>query len=529
MVSSPVRPYALADLPILTGRQAADFDALAMGEMGVPEAALMERAGTGAATLVMEVAPRGAILVLVGKGNNGGDALVVARCLRAWGRDVELLLTAHRPGSEPLLHGWDLPIRKAAEMDGAHLSSLLAGALSGEGAVVDGVLGTGITGAPRGEAERVLSLLQAARDASSGDTRLVALDIPSGVDADTGDAPGAVAAADVTVSFGWPKLGTLLHPGRGYAGRQVTLEIGFPPLPASVPAARLLTPAWARAHRPIRSPVTHKNRVGAVAVVAGRPGMAGAAVLSARAALRAGAGYVRVVSHDANREIVQSALPEAVFVDASDPGAVADALAASRAVAVGPGMGTDPQAVALLARVLEADIPRVVDADALTLLSASPDLRRAAAHPGTVVTPHPGEAARLLGRGAPESSRDRLEAVQELREAMGAVVLLKGTPSLVLGPRGLLVDAVGSSDLAVAGMGDTLTGAIASFLGQGVSATEAAGLGLVVTGRAAARSGMGPGLQAADVPEHLPQALAEGAGETDLRLPGVLLDLDPAR
>lgn len=528
-MSPLVRPYAPADLPVVTGRQAAAFDALAIRSMGVPEAALMERAGAGAAALLMELAPRGSVLVLAGKGNNGGDALVVARCLRAWGREVELLLAADRPTGDPLLHGWDLRTRNAADLDDATLSALFAGALSGGGAVVDGVLGTGITGAPRGEAARVLSLLQSARGGSPTDGCVLALDIPSGVDADTGEAAGAVAAADVTVSFGWPKLGTLLHPGRALAGRQVTLEIGFPPLPGDLAAARLLTPGWARAHRPVRPPVTHKNRVGAVAVVAGRPGMAGAAILAARAALRSGAGYVRVVSSGANREIIQSALPEAVFVDASDPDAVDEALAASRAVAVGPGLGTGAEAADLLARVLSADLPRVVDADALTLLSGSPELRDAAAHPGAVVTPHPGEAARLLGRAAPESAGQRLEALRALRDATGAVVVLKGTPSLVLGPGGLLVDAVGTSDLAVAGMGDTLTGSIVAFLGQGVEPTAAAGLGLVATGRAAARAGMGPGLQAADVPEHLPAALAEGGGETDLCLPGVRLDLDPAR
>ncbi|HSG48405.1 MAG TPA: NAD(P)H-hydrate epimerase, partial [Longimicrobiales bacterium] len=280
MTRPMVRPYAGADLPVLTGRQAAELDARAIREMGVPEASLMERAGTAAASLVMELVPRGTILVVAGKGNNGGDALVAARCLRAWGREVEVLLAADRPVADPLLHGWDLRVGRTTELDDDALAARLSGALSGAGAVVDGVLGTGITGAPRGEAARVISLLHAARTASPGQARLVALDIPSGVDADTGEAAGPVAAADVTVSFGWPKLGTLLHPGRAYAGRLVTLEIGFPPLPADVPAARLLTPAWARAHRPVRSPVTHKNRVGAVAVVAGRPGMAGAAVLS---------------------------------------------------------------------------------------------------------------------------------------------------------------------------------------------------------------------------------------------------------
>lgn len=524
-----VRPFARPDLPVLTGEEAAAFDALAIRERRVPESALMERAGTAAAALVMEVAPRGPVLVLAGKGNNGGDALVSARCLAAWGRQVEVLVVGGRPSPDPLLHGWPVPLRESAALDDDALLALLSRAVGQEGAVVDGVLGTGITGAPRGEAARVLGVLETARSRGPVLARVVALDIPSGVEADTGRVPGVAAAADLTVAFGWPKLGTVLHPGRRQAGRLVAVEIGFPPLPPDFGAARLLSPAWARAHRPRRDPVTHKNRVGAVAVVAGRPGMAGAAILAGRAALRAGAGYVRVVSHRDNREVIQAALPEAVFVDAGEEGAVREALEASRAVAIGPAMGTDAGAAALLARVLEGGVPRVADADALTLLAGAPGSRGDLAGAPTVLTPHPGEAARLLGHPVSDDPRDRLTAVRELRDRTGGVVLLKGTPSLVLGDGGLWVDALGSSDLAKAGMGDTLTGTIAAFLAQGVPPQVAAGLGLVSTGRAAARAGKGRGLQTADVPEHLPAVLAEGDGETDLLLPGILLDLDPAR
>lgn len=522
-----VRPFAVPGLAWLTGSQAAEVDARAIRERGVPQPALMERAGAGAAAVLHRVVAARRALVLAGKGNNGGDALVLARTLAAWGWEVEILLTASRDEPDPLLHGWDLPSRTTASLPDGELDRVLAEALGRDGVVVDGILGTGIQGAPRGEAGRVVGRLEAlGADGPSG-ALVAALDIPSGVEADTGAVPGPAVRAHLTVSFGWPKLGALLHPGRARGGRLVALEIGFPPLDDPLSCNLLLTPAWAAAHRPRRPPVTHKNQVGALAVVAGRPGMAGAAVLAGRAALRSGAGYVRIVTAPENREVVQAALPEGVFVDAADASAVDEALAASRALAVGPAMGTDRAAGALLDRVLAAGLPAVVDADALTLLGER-------GFPGplmgdrAVLTPHPGEAGRLLGRD-PIPEPERRSALEALREASGATVLLKGSPSLVLGDGGLWIDTVGSSDLAVAGMGDTLTGTVGAFLAQGCPPQEAAGLGLVATGRAAARAGKGVGLQSADVPEYLPAALDEGPGETDLHLPGVLLDLDPSR
>ena len=514
-VTPPIRPFAVEPLHLLTGTAAAEFDRWAIRERGVPEAALMERAGAASAALVHHLQPRGRVGVLVGKGNNGGDGVIAARTLAAWGRKV-VLLAAGRDAStpDPLLRDWPVDVTASGALDDTGLTTFLTAC----DVLVDGLLGTGISGAPRGEPGRVVEVL------STVGRPVIALDVPSGVDADTGRIPGASVDAVATLALGWPKLGTLLHPGRARAGRLLAVEIGFPPPGPEHRGIRLLTPAWAVPRRPRRDPVTHKNRVGALTVVAGRPGMAGAALLAARAGLRAGAGYVRVVTHPLNREIVQAALPEVVFVDATEDGAVDDAVSASDAVAIGPGLGTDARARDLLTRVLAAPGPRVVDADGLTLLAEG--MSEPALGPDTVVTPHPGEAARLLGVDVEAVQWDRVHSVGELYASTGAVALLKGTPSLVRGPNGLLVDAMGSSDLAVAGMGDTLTGAVGAFLAQGCGPEEAAGLGLVISGRAAARAARGPGLQAADVPDHIPDALLEGAGASDIPLAGLLLDLD---
>ncbi len=516
-MSQPIRPWAADPLHWMTGSAASAFDRWAIDERGVPQAALMERAGSAAAQLIAHLHPRETIGVLAGKGNNGGDALVVARTLAAWGRDVRLVCS-DRPEADPLLHGWSLSTRSAEALDGAGLAAAL-----GQASVwVDGVLGTGISGAARGQAARVIESL-VAREAS-----VVALDIPSGVDADTGAAEGVSVDAEVTVAFGVPKLGSLLHPGRARSGRLVVVEIGFPPVPTDEAGGILLTPAWARTRWPSRSAVTHKNQVGALALVAGRPGMAGAGILAARSALRAGAGYVRLVTHRENREVVQSALPEAVFIDSSDERAVEEALSASSAVAVGPGLGTDAGARRLLEAVASVELPKVLDADALTLLSTRGEMDAFAG--ATVLTPHPGEAARLLGVSTEEIQARRPEAAARLQVDTGAAaVVLKGAPTLVRTAHELWIDTVGSSDLAVAGMGDTLTGAVGSFLAQGRPAPLAAGLGLIATGRAAALAARGVGLQAADVPDFLPRAVSEGEAEPLIPIPGVRLDLDPAR
>lgn len=499
----------------------------------------MERAGTHAANLIVSalgLPPTAHAIVVAGPGDNGGDARIAARCLDAWGWSVELLETRGDPRSDLLERGRLIPER-VADLTDALLSARLAGA----DVVVDGMLGTGATGELRGEVLRVAQALEGLRERAR--PCVVALDIPTGVDADRGTAVPHAIRADATVGFGWPKLGTLLHPGRAHAGRLLAVEIGFPALTQpDAPAVTwsAINGAWAAARLPVRHPDTHKNAAGAVLVVAGTEGMAGAAILTGRAALRAGAGYVRVASVASNREAIQAALPEAVWVERSDEDALTAALAASTAVVVGPGMGTDASAAAALEIVLTASVPAVVDADALTVLASG---SAGAPGSGAVLTPHPGEAARLLGTDTAAVQADRLQALEDLAAHFGpdVTLLLKGAPSLIAGVHRRL-DPTGSSDLATAGMGDVLAGTIGSLIAQGVASEDAAALGLWLTSAAARHAGHGSGLQSADVPEHLPAARAEtragrgartGAGhDTGSRAatePWVVCDLPAAR
>jgi NAD(P)H-hydrate epimerase len=318
-------------------------------------------------------------------------------------------------------------------------------------------------------------------------------------------------------------------------GRLVVVEIGFPPVETDTFPGTLITPEWVSRRLPRRDPDTHKNAVGALLLVAGRSGMAGAAVLAARAALRAGAGFVRVGSPPENRGILQQAVPEAVYVDASDPSGLQEAILASRALGVGPGLGTEEEGAILLERALEMGDtrPLLLDADALNLIATgrAPSLREIGESRDTVLTPHPGEMSRLTGLDPGKIAGQRPEVALRLAQETGCTLLLKGLPSLVATPAGsLLVDTVGTSDLAAAGMGDVLSGVISSFLAQGSSSSEAAALGLHTSGRAAVRTGLGVSLTPEDVVAALPDALKEsGPGASDLDLPFVLFDQDPAR
>lgn len=524
-----IRPFGRVHVPVLTGAESSVFDLHAIETVGVPQPVLMENAGRSAAAILDRLFPAGQVVALVGAGNNGGDALVLLRALAEWGRTVRAILVGERPGPETVLHAWPVDRVRDEDLDDGAWEGLLRDAA----VLVDGILGTGIRGAPRARQARAIRLLNAAG------RHVLALDIPSGVDADTGGVAGDAVRADVTVCFGAPKVGALLHPGRARAGRLVAVDIGFPPLDASRYGARIVTPAWAAARRPRRAPDTHKNEVGAVLVVAGRVGMAGAAVMATRAALRSGAGLVRVASVEANRGILQATAPEAIFVPVDDADAVRGAVEASSAVVAGPGLGTDARAEATLARILEAPVrPLLLDADALNLLAQGRPcgLEEALAGPAeglprpVVLTPHPGEMSRISGVSREEISGDRLGVARRWAEAWGCALLLKGMPSVVAAPgEPVLVDAVGTSDLATGGMGDVLSGCIGAFLARGTGPRVAAALGLQASGRAAARRGPG-GVLPEDVIGALPEALREeGSGDTDLDLPFVQLDLDPAR
>lgn len=522
-----LRPFGLARVWAPTGDESAALDRHASEELGVPQATLMENAGRSAALLLERLHPRGRVVGLVGSGNNGGDALVVLRTLAAWGRPVTAVLVADRPVDDPLRHGWDLPVLRDEELRGDE--GAWDEALDDAEVLVDGILGTGIRGAPR---ERQAEAIRALNRAPGA---VFALDVPSGVDAATGAVPGEAVVARETVAFGWPKLGSLFQPGRDVVGRLLAVEIGFPPPGEDRFSAELITPAWAHGHRPRRPSETHKKAVGTVVIVAGSPGMAGAATLAARAASRVGAGLVRVASASGNREILQRTVPEAIFVDAADERALEEALSDAAAVVAGPGVGTGPEAAGLLEAVYDRAeaTPILLDADALTLAGAGKTrgLSQVAGPRPVLVTPHPGEMGRIHDAPRDRIVGERAAVAREAAGALGVTVLLKGLPSVVARPDGhLLVDAVGTSDLATAGMGDVLSGAAGAFLAQGADPGTAGALALHYTGRAGARAARGPGLIPDDVAERLPEALAEeGRGETELDFPFLVFDQDPAR
>ena len=499
-------PFGRRDVWAPTAHQAAHFDRFAIRERGVPEPALMENAGRQAALIVQHLFSEGPVVALAGSGNNGGDALVCLRALAAWGRSVTAVTIGDRPVPDTVLHGWELPCLRL-DPDG-HDDASLARLIESAGVVVDGLLGTGIKGAPRA---RYAAAIEAANRARGS---VVALDTPSGVDGATGSVAGAAIRAELTIAFGWPKLGTLLHPGRACCGRIVAVEIGFPPGggEGTNDWAELATSGWAARRLPRRPPVTHKNAVGTLAVVAGSA-MPGAAVLAARAAFRAGAGLVRVCASRPAGDVVAE-VPEAVFVDSSDAEALRAAVQASDAVVVGPGLGSGDAAARQLELTLSArgDRPAVVDADALTLLARGVGGgMRGLEDTGAVVTPHPGEMSRLTGTAVAAIQAGRIGTARDFAAAHGVVTLLKGAPSLVAGPHGgLLVSTTEhTSALAVAGMGDVLAGAAGSFLAQGSAPIAACGLALYVTGRAAADSGLGASLMPSDVLEGIPRVLSD--------------------
>jgi len=539
MSSTPLRPFARSRVWAPTAKEAAAFDRDAIDRQGVPQAALMECAGRSAAEILDRLFPRGEVLALIGAGNNGGDGLVMLRTLHAWGRPVRAVLVAdreqraggptgdHAPlGQENLLRGWHIPFEKDDGL--GHDSGPLDTVLRAAAVVVDGILGTGISGAPRDRQARAI------RAINRSERPVLALDTPSGVNGDTGQIAGEAVNAEVTVAFGWPKLGTLLQPGRAKVGRLIAVEIGFPPVPDQVFGAAATTPAWAAENWPRRAPDAHKNSVGTLLLVAGRPGMAGAAVLAARAALRSGLGLLRIASSSENRSIIQESVPAAIFVPAEDIDGVRAAAAASQAMGLGPGLG-GAEAGELLAALLEVSggLPTVLDADALNLASsgAGPGVAEWAADRPVLVTPHLGEMQRLSGLTGEAIEEDRMGAARDLAKTTGAAVLLKGLPSIVVPPEGTcLVDTMASSDLAAGGMGDVLAGVAASLLAQGVRPDEAGALALYGTGRAAARAALGPSLTPSDVIEQLTAVWTEGgSGESDLDHPFVIFDQDPAR
>jgi ADP-dependent NAD(P)H-hydrate dehydratase / NAD(P)H-hydrate epimerase len=508
--------FGRADVPLPTSVEAAAADRYAREMHGIPERVLMENAGRAAAMVLQRLYPRGRVAGVAGSGNNGGDLLVMLRVLREWGREVVVIAAGSSSPDPALAHGSNIAL-----IEGANSG---ADELARADVIVDGMLGTGSAGAPRG---RIADWI----DFINGTHRpVVALDLPSGVDATTGAVADRAVRATVTVAFGWPKVGLLLQPARGLCGRLIAVEIGFP-ADCVRPRARAITPGFARRRLRVRAPDAHKATAGRLLVLAGSTGMAGAAALAGEAAIRAGAGLLRIASNGDNRIILQSVVPEATFLDAG--ALTADDLEPMHAVVAGPGMGTGEQARGALRTVLAltSGRPTLLDADALNILAGegSDALARIAGERPLVVTPHARELSRLTASSLDDIVADPVSAARSAAARFGCTLLLKGQPSIVAQPDGeILVNTVGSSDVASAGTGDQLAGTIGALLAGGTPVVDAAALGLFLSGRAADLAGLGRSLTPRDISAQL-HAAVEWPGLTDstLALPFVTFDQPP--
>ena len=457
---------------LLTATEQRELDRLAATEAELPTRVLMESAGAAVARAVQELQPR-KVVVFCGPGNNGGDGSVAARLLRESALEVYVWFT--RP-PESLQGDASLAARAWRAAGGQDAKKTLRG---GPGVVlVDAVFGSGLSRPPEGAEAEAIRAINAARDRGA---KVVSVDVPSGVDSDTGHVyPVHVARSDVTVTLHAPKRGLYLHPGADCAGRIVVAPIGIPStledkLPG--PACELIDEEWARTQLPPRPGNAHKSDFGHVLAVAGSPGKSGAAALVCEAALRAGAGLVTLAARSAVGDALHG-VPEAMFVALPGEGplglgdlpALRDALKGKTALAVGPGIERGPETGPLVAELVAISEVSVLDADALNALAEHREriaewFRKAPTRP--FLTPHPGEFSRLTGEETERVLADRVDAAVRAAQRFGACIALKGAHTVIADPEGTsaICDG-GNPGMATAGSGDVLTGIAAAVLAR---------------------------------------------------------------
>ena len=507
-------------------------DSTAINRFGIPGIALMENAGRSVALKCLELLKlqrqktegetRGVsrkAVIFAGKGSNGGDGFVVARYLHNWGFDVVAILTGGRCEEVKgdarinlnICKEMGLPILEVPTSEPETLKAVEA-ALATADLIVDALLGTGSKGAPREPVSSIISLIN---DCSSKrKVPVVAVDLPSGVDADDGSIPGEVVKATQTVTMGLLKRGLILFPGAEAAGDVTVADISLPreAVAAADIEMEVITPEFLRSlgsgengresvsHGVLfpRKHDTHKGTYGHVLVIAGSRGFTGAATLAAMGALRAGAGLVTVACPAGIQDLVASKLTEAMTVPLPDDGsgkvcpaaadAVLDAAEGKNVIAVGPGLGRTQSVYLVIEALLErAKVPLVIDADGLSVLGGkAPLIKKAAETSGflPVLTPHPGEMGRLLQKSTREVQDDRPGSVQTLARDASCVAVLKGARTLVSDGRRIYANLTGNPGMASGGMGDVLTGMIAGFIAQGASPLEGALLGVYLHGLA---------------------------------------------
>ncbi len=488
-------------------------------EAGIPAADLMENAGRGVADALINNAVGKNIVVVAGKGGNGGDALVAARLLCEAGLNVSAfalsevgdLMPTTREKADLLnerFPGTLLPV-------GDNLDQL-DDALAGANCTIDGLLGIGVD---RPLSRRYLSVVRAMNKA---DLFRIAVDLPSGLPSDSGEIIGEAINADLTVCMAAYKPAHLLYPARSYCGMTQVVPVGYPEKlwEGITPIAHVVENKWVTQHLPTRRPDGHKGTFGHVLIVAGSLGMSGATILCAMGALRAGAGLVTVACPHTIQQVIATAVPEVLTIGLPDREghlteeslpSLRNAITKADVVAIGPGLGRADDTARLVHTILvEAKLPLVVDADGLFALDRE-TLSLIAGR--AILTPHPGEMSRLIERPASEINAERIEIARSFAAEHSIVLLLKGKPTAIgTAASDVFLNSTGNTGLATGGSGDVLTGIIAGLLAGGASLADAAILGAYLHGYAAdylARDHSERSIIPSDVVATLPQAITE--------------------
>ncbi len=524
-------------MKVVTAEVMRRLDQSAIQEFGIPGLVLMENAARAAVTAMFRhfpTLPTQRVGIFAGRGNNGGDALAVARYLLNRGVSSQVYLLAR----EDEMQGDAAANLKILTRMGGDILSVTTneqwegcqGLVSQKDLFVDGIFGTGLKGPIKGIYGKIIAFI------NSLHRPVVSMDIPSGLDANRGQVLGTCIRATLTVTFGLPKAGLLVQPGKQFTGNLVVADISIPSAAICAQQIKdhLMEGQDFSPYLPPREPDAHKGDFGHLFVLSGSPGKSGAAALLCQAAVRTGTGLVTLgipeslnpIMEVKTTEAMTEPLPETkdktlAFKAQTRIGAL---MARKNALAIGPGLSLNSETARLIRKiVLEADLPMVVDADGLSAFVGKMNSIRTKKKKGSVVfTPHPGEMARLLNCPVQQIQQDRLQVARDFAQTYGQILILKGADSLVATPGGeVFINLTGNPGMATGGMGDVLTGMVGGFLAQGLVPLEAAKIGVFLHGLAGdwvAHQKGERGMAATDLMEVIPRllrALARQSGQID--------------
>lgn len=514
-------------MKVVTSNEMRDIDRLTIEHYGVPSLVLMERAGLAVSMRVKELCNSRKIVILCGRGNNGGDGLVVARILKNWGYNVKVFLLGEL---NTLSHDCEIQYKIARNFGvPIEFKSTINSSDLHNAAIIDAVFGTGLN---KPVSENLVEIFNLVNDSRS---TVFSIDIASGISSDTGEILGGVIKADYTITFGLPKIGHILYPGAAYSGKLFVEDIGFPPqlLQSENLKIELLQKNSVSSLIKPRERYSHKGNYGHVLIIAGSKGKTGAALMCAKACFRCGAGLVTIGVPQSLIDPMQSRITEEMILPLQDDGRgmfsikaideiLSFVLGKIDAIAIGPGIGVSSGTEMLLSEIIkESRVPLIIDADGINSLSANTDVL-AHKKSSVVITPHPGEMARFCSRAfnseykTADIERDRLGISSRLACEFEINVVLKGVPTVIASPDGkVFVNTSGNPGMATAGSGDVLTGILASFVGQGLSPLDASRVGVYIHGMAGDSASGKKGehcMIASDLIECLPEVFCSLAG-----------------